>query len=83
MHVSYKEVPTEIKNLQAAKTTQENIHFNKNFEKAFKITLIVNFCIESSIFSCDLKLADVTPAFQKTLKDKYRLMSILPNTSKI
>ena len=46
----------------------------------------INFCIENSIFPSDLKVADVTPAFKKkskTSKDNYRLISILPNISKI
>ena len=46
----------------------------------------IHFCIENSIFPFDLKVADVTPVFKKkskTSKDNYRLISILPNISKI
>ena len=42
--------------------------------------------MENSIFSSDLKVANVTPAFKKkskTSKDNYRPISILPNISKI
>ena len=49
----------------------------KSFQESIK------FCIESSIFYSDLKLVDVTPASEKTLKDNYRLTSVLPNTCKI
>ena len=45
----------------------------------------ISFCIENSIFPSDLKL-DLNPAFKnksKTLKDNYRLISVLRNISKI
>ena len=46
----------------------------------------INFSIENSIFSSDLKVANVTPAFKKkskTSKHNCRPIRILPNISKI
>ena len=51
-------------------------HFHQN----------INFCFENSNFRSNLKVANITPAFNKnpeTSNDNYRLISILPNISKI
>ena len=50
------------------------------------ISNIVNDGIENDVFDANLKLADVTPVFKdldRTLKSKYRPVSILPVISKI
>ena len=50
------------------------------------ITNIINNCISNSNFPKDLKLADITPVFKdtdRTLKSKYRPVSLLPILSKL
>ena len=50
------------------------------------ISNIVNDSIENDVFDSNLKLADITPVFKdldRTLKSKYRPVSILPVISKI
>ena len=58
---------------------------NKDIISPF-ITEIYNACSHNSNFPNSLKLADVTPAYKKddrTSKDNYRPVSILPSISKI
>ena len=89
--VPYDDVLKKVKTLDTTKASQQsNIptktlkqnsdyfaeYFNKN----------INQCISKSIFPSDLKLADVTPVYNKkpkNSKDNYRPISLLFNISKI
>ena len=90
-YVSYEDVLNEIRKLQTATTTQQNNIPTKILKENSEVLTRYfhrnrNFCMENSIFSSDLKVANVTPAFKKkskTSKDNYRPISILPNISKI
>ena len=89
--VSYEEVLNEIRKLKTATTTQQNDILTKILKKNSKVFSRyfhknINCCFENSIFTSDLKVADVIPAFKKksqTSKGNYRPISILPNISKI
>ena len=68
IYVSYEEVLKEIKNLQTAKTTQQNDIPTKILKENSEVFARyfyenINFCIENSILPSDLKLVDVTSAF--------------------
>ena len=68
IYVSYEEVLKEIKNLQTAKTTQQNDIPKKILKENSEVFARyfyenINFCIENSILPSDLKLVDVTSAF--------------------
>ena len=89
--VSFKEIETEIRLLKLNKASQysdiptkiikENSDIFSNF-----ISESINNSIKSSIFPSCLKHADVTPLhkkFNKSLKENYRPVSILPILSKV
>ena len=89
--VSFKEIETEIRLLKLNKASQysdiptkiikENSDIFSNF-----ICESINNSIKSSIFPSCLKHADVTPLHKKcnkSLKENYRPVSILPILSKV
>ena len=89
--VSFKEIETEIRLLKLNKASQysdiptkiimENSDIFSNF-----ICESINNSIKSSIFPSCLKYADVTPLHKKcnkSLKENYRAVSILPILSKV
>ena len=89
--VSFKEIETEIRLLKLNKASQysdisteiikENLDIFSNF-----ICEGINNSIKSSIFPSCLKHADVTPLHKKcnkSLKENYRPVSILPILSKV
>ena len=89
--VSFKEIETEIRLLKLNKASQysdtptkiikENLDIFSNF-----ICESINNSIKSSIFPSCLKHADVTPLHKKcnkSLKENYRPVSILPILSKV
>ena len=89
-YVSHQEVLNKNKNLQSAKTTQQNDIPVKIVKETSEVLaryfMKTNLCIEYPISITYLKLADVNPAFKKkskALKDNYRPISILPNISKV
>ena len=68
-YVSYEEVFNEIRELQTTKPTQQNDIPTKILKKNSDVFARyfhknINFCIENSILPSDLKIANVTPAFQ-------------------
>ena len=89
--ISFKEIETEIRLLKLNKASQysdiptkiikENSDIFSNF-----ICESINNSIKSSIFPSCLKHADVTPLHKKcnkSLKENYRPVSILPILSKV
>ena len=89
--VSFKEIETKIRVLKLNKVPQysdiptkiikENLNIFSNF-----ICESINNSIKSSIFPSCLKHADVTPLHKegnKSLKENYRSVSILPIFSKV
>ena len=89
--VTYDDVLKKVKTLNTAKASQQfdiqtkilkqNLDY---FAEYFYEN--INQCILKSIFPSDLKLVDVTPVYNKKLKnskDNYRPVSILSNISKI
>ena len=89
--VSFKEFETEISLLKLNKASQYSdistkiIKENSDTSSNFTCESINN-SIKSSIFTSCLKHADVTPFHKKcnkSLKENYRLVSILPILSKI
>ena len=83
--VSYKEIKTEIRLLKLNKAS----HYSDIPTKIIKQNFIyesINNPIKSSIFPSCLKHADVTPLHEKSnksLKENYRPVSILPILSKV
>ena len=89
--VSFKEVETEIRLLKLNKASQYSdiltkfIKENSDIFSSF-ICESINNSIKSSIFPSCLKHADVTPLHKKcnkSLKENYRPVSILPILSKV
>ena len=89
--VSFKEIETEIRLLKLNKASQYSdiptkiIKENSNIFSNL-ICESINNSIKSSIFSSCLKHADVTPLHtkcNKSLKENYRPVSILPILSKV
>ena len=89
--VSFKEIETEIRLLKLNKASQYSdiptkiIKENSDIFSSF-ICESINNSIKSSIFPSCLKHADVTPLHKKcnkSLKENYRPVSILPILSKV
>ena len=89
--VTYDDVLKIVNTLDTAKASQQSdiptkiLKQNADYFAEYFYENI-NQCISKSIFSSDLKLADVTPVYQKkskNSKDNYRPVSILSNSSKI
>ena len=89
--VTESEVRKEILNLSTKKATKNDDIPAKIPKKSVdiyikEITFIINDCIGKGIFPDDLKLADVSPIFEKEdsfKKENYRTVSILPHLSKV
>ena len=89
--MQYDDVLRKTKNLNVSKVSQESdiptkilIENSEYFSLSFHKN--VNYCLEQSIFSHDLKFADVAPIYKKksrASKDSYRPVSILSNISKV
>ena len=72
-YISYQEVLNEIRKLQTAITIQQIDIPAKILKENSKVFVRyfhknTNFCFENSIFSSDLKVADVTPVFKEKSK---------------
>ena len=65
-YVSHEEVLNEIRKLQTATTIQENDISIKILKENSEVLLyiFIKKHIENTIFPCDIKFVDVTPAFK-------------------
>ena len=86
-----EDILKEIKNLKANKATQ-NTDIPTKLIKENSVIFVdftfenLNDSISQSVFPSALKLANITPVhkkYSKGNKDHYRLISVLPNISKI
>jgi len=89
--VSLEEIEKELKNLDPSKASQNTdiptkiIHQNLDLF-APKVHQEMNQSLDQDKFPSTMKLANITPAFKKndrTNKENYRPISILPNISKV
>ena len=66
-YVAYEKAIIKIKNLQTAKTTQQNQISTKNLKRSENFSPYflqdIIFCMEKLVFPSDLNVVDVTPAF--------------------